>query len=82
MLVGYLKESGRSHQSWRMYQIFHYLPIARARVEGVHHPSVTDLGELEVEVGEALRERAQRLPRTLLQKQKILWGRRMHCVLR
>jgi hypothetical protein len=71
MLVGYLKESGRSHQSWRMYQIFHYLPIARARVEGVHHPSVTDLGELKVEVGETLRERVQRLPWALLQKRNI-----------
>jgi hypothetical protein len=68
MFICYLKEPGDGNWSWGMHQIFHNLPVGGACVESVHNQRFTVLWKLEVEVGEALCERAQRLPQALLQK--------------
>jgi hypothetical protein len=82
MFTCYLEESGDSDRSWREHPIFHNLPVGGTCVEGVHNQLFTDLWKMEVEVGEALCELTQRLPRALLQQQDIPQRRRVRGVLR
>jgi hypothetical protein len=63
MFTCYLEEPGDSDRSWREHPIFHNLPVGGTCVEGVHDQLFTDLWKMEVEVGEALCELTQRLPR-------------------